>query len=214
MVSSTKERILDAAEGLFADSGLGATSLRDITREAGVNLAAVNYHFGSKEELLKGVLKRAFDPVNDARIVWLDDLEKKAGEDGPKLEEILQAFIGPPFDAWSQSGERGLRFLKLLGQIHTQTNQEFQKALLSQFEEVLERYTKALVRALPSLEPNEVRLRMLFVVGAMAQTLIFGSRSGLKFQDLDQMRESLIRFAAIGFSAESTDGRASEGGGS
>lgn len=213
MVLSTKDRILDAAERLFADSGLRMTSLRDITREAGVNLAAVNYHFGSKEELLKGVLKRAFDPVNDARIVWLDDLEKKAGEDGPKLEDVLQAFIGPPFDAWSQSGERGLRFLKLLGQIHNQANQELQALLLSQFDEVLERYTNALARALPLLESKEVRLRMLFVVGAMAQTLMFGSRPGQETHDLDQMRESLIRFAAVGFAADPMD-RVSEGGGS
>jgi AcrR family transcriptional regulator len=213
VVLSTKDRILDAAERLFADSGLRMTSLRDITREAGVNLAAVNYHFGSKEELLKGVLKRAFDPVNDARIVWLDDLEKKAGEDGPKLEDVLQAFIGPPFDAWSQSGERGLRFLKLLGQIHNQANQELQALLLSQFDEVLERYTNALARALPLLESKEVRLRMLFVVGAMAQTLMFGSRPGQETHDLDQMRESLIRFAAVGFSAGPMD-RVSEGGGS
>ena len=213
MVSSTKDRILDAAERLFADSGLRMTSLRDITREAGVNLAAVNYHFGSKEELLKGVLKRAFDPVNDARIVWLDDLEKKAGEDGPKLEDVLQAFIGPPFDAWSQSGERGLRFLKLLGQILNQAIQDLQALLLSQFDEVLERYTNALARALPLLESKEVRLRMLFVVGAMAQTLMFGSRPGQETHDLDQMRESLIRFAAVGCSAGPMD-RVSEGGGS
>ena len=214
MGSETKERILDAAERLFSEAGLRTTSLRDITSEAGVNLAAVNYHFGSKETLLTAVLERAFDPVNKRRIVLLDDLESQAGESGPAVEDILQAFIGPPFDAWSESGDRGLRFLKLLGQIHTEANKDVQAALLSQFEQVLERYTKALVRAVPALEPIEVNRRMLFVVGAMAQTMLSANRFPLELapHHLDQTRESLIRFLAAGFAAEPTNVRASGGG--
>ena len=216
MASETKERILDAAERLFSEAGLRTTSLRDITSEAGVNLAAVNYHFGSKETLLTAVLERAFDPVNKRRIAGLDELESQAGESEPSVKDILLAFVGPPFDAWSESGDRGLRFLKLLGQIHTEANEDVQAALLSQFKQVLERYTKALVRALPALEPIEVSRRMLFVVGAMAQTMLSANRfpQGQGTDDLDQTRESLIRFLAVGFSAEPTNVRASGGGGS
>lgn len=216
MASETKERILDAAERLFSEAGLRTTSLRDITSEAGVNLAAVNYHFGSKETLLTAVLERAFDPVNKRRIAGLDELESQAGESGPSVEDILLAFVGPPFDAWSESGDRGLRFLKLLGQIHTEANEDVQAVLLSQFKQVLERYTKALVRALPALKPVEVSRRMLFVVGAMAQTMLSANRfpQGLGTDDLDQTRESLIRFLAVGFSAEPPNVRASGGGGS
>ena len=212
MSSSTKERILDSAERLFSDSDLRRISLRDITKDAGVNLAAVNYHFGSKEALLKAVLERAFDPVNERRITWLDSLESQAGEKGPSVEDILQAFLGPPFDAWSQSGDRGLRFFRLLGQIQTQANPEIQATLLNQFAKVLERYTQALERALPRVDPTEVRRRMLFVNGAMAQTMRFGSNpEGLKTEELDQMRESLIRFSSVGFSAESISGLSSKG---
>ena len=214
--SETKERILDAAERLFSEAGLRTTSLRDITGEAGVNLAAVNYHFGSKETLLTAVLERAIAPVNKRRIAWLDKLESQAGESGPSVEDILLAFLGPPFDAWSESGDRGLRFLKLLGQIHTEANEDVKAVLLSQFEQVLERFTKALARALPALEPIEVSRRMLFVVGAMAQTMLSVHRFplGLAAHHLDQTRESLVRFLAVGFSAEPTNVRASGGGGS
>jgi len=216
MTPETKERILDAAERLFSEAGLRTTSLRDITSEARVNLAAVNYHFGSKEALLTAVLERAFNPVNKKRITGLDELESQAGESGPPVEDILLAFVGPPFDAWGESGDRGLRFLKLLGQIHTDANEDVQAVLLGQFKPVLERYTKALVRALPALEPLEVSRRMLFAVGALAQTMLSANRfpQGLAINDLDQTRESLVRFLAVGFSAEPPNVRAAGGGGS
>ena len=206
MASGTKERILNAAERLFADSGLGATSLRDITSEAAVNLAAVNYHFGSKEALLKAVLERRFRPINERRISWLDELENQAGENGPALEDILLAFLGPSFDAWTHYGDSGQKFLRLVGQIHTQPKEEIRTVFVSQFDQVLDRYTKALMRALPSLDPDEVRRRMFFVVGAMAQTMIWGeqfaSRTSQGAHNLRQIRESLVRFAAAGFAAE------------
>ena len=75
MATDTKDRILDAAERLFADKGYSATSLRDITQEAEVNLAAVNYHFGSKEALLTALLERRLDPVNRKRLELLDAAE-------------------------------------------------------------------------------------------------------------------------------------------
>ena len=87
----TKNRILDAAERLFADFGYKATSLRDITSEAGVNLASVNYHFGSKEALLAALLERNFAPVNRRRIELLDALE--ASTDGA-TDLSLTTFFG------------------------------------------------------------------------------------------------------------------------
>ena len=94
MASETKERILDVAERLFADRGFAATSTRDITGEASVNLAAVNYHFGSKEALLESVLERRFRPINENRIALLDELERAAGREGPDVEDILTALGG------------------------------------------------------------------------------------------------------------------------
>ena len=109
MAIETKERILDAAERLFADFGYKATSLRDITGEAGVNLASVNYHFGSKDALLTALLERRFEPVNRRRLELLDQLEESA--DGKvDVQEIVRAFLSPPFELhWGEGGRGGGR---------------------------------------------------------------------------------------------------------
>src|ERR1051325_11674087 len=89
-MTETKQKILDTAERLFAGQGYGATSLRQIIAEAGVNLAAVHYHFGSKEQLLDEVVVRRAGPVNDARIMMLDRLDAEGGS--PAIEKVLEAF--------------------------------------------------------------------------------------------------------------------------
>src|SRR5579883_3052628 len=86
----TKTKILDAAEKLFAQNGFDATSLRDITTEAEVNLAAVNYHFQSKDSLIDAVIARRIEPVNRKRL----ELLESAGEN-PSLEQLLIAFLSP-----------------------------------------------------------------------------------------------------------------------
>src|SRR5882724_9695348 len=87
--SATQGKILDAAEALFMEHGFEATSLRAITTAASVNLAAVNYHFGSKEELFQAVLTRRLDPMNQARVALLDRFEAEAGEVPVSCERIL-----------------------------------------------------------------------------------------------------------------------------
>src|SRR6187200_1196670 len=93
--SDTKSKILDVAEELFAQQGLDRVSVRDITVAAKVNVAAINYHFGSKEELIAAVFERRIAPVNALRIAALDAVEQSAGAKGPKVEAILGAFIRP-----------------------------------------------------------------------------------------------------------------------
>src|SRR5579871_5345079 len=92
---STKDRILDTAERLFARDGFEATSLRAITAEAGVNLAAVNYHFQSKEALVRAVIGRRMGPVNEKRLAMLDACETAAGDGPLPLEGVLEAFVRP-----------------------------------------------------------------------------------------------------------------------
>src|SRR5271155_3887739 len=86
----TKTRILDAAEKLFGQNGFDATSLRDITAEADVNLAAVNYHFQSKDSLIQAVIARRVEPVNQKRCEML-----AAAGPNPSIEQILLAFLSP-----------------------------------------------------------------------------------------------------------------------
>src|SRR5437762_2911252 len=91
--SDTRSRILDVAEELFGERGLDRVSIRDITRKAKVNLAAINYHFGSKEDLIAAVFERRVVPVNEARLASLDVVEKVVGKKSAKLEALLEAFI-------------------------------------------------------------------------------------------------------------------------
>src|SRR5512134_142774 len=104
--ADTKTRILDAAEELFMEHGFEATSLRSLTASAGVNLAAVNYHFGSKEELFQAVLTRRLDPMNLERIDLLTALEKAAAPRPVPCERILGAMLIPPLKL-ARDHERG-----------------------------------------------------------------------------------------------------------
>src|SRR4051812_43041858 len=93
--ADTKTRILDAAEQLFMEHGFEATSLRQLTAAASVNLAAVNYHFGTKEELFQAVLTRRLDPMNQERIELLDRVEREAGDKPPQVEKLIFAMLVP-----------------------------------------------------------------------------------------------------------------------
>src|SRR5437868_14601767 len=91
----TKQRILDSAERLFAAHGFEATSLRNIIADAKVNLAAIHYHYHSKEALLAAVIHRRLDPINRERLKLLDDCERDAHDGKPSLEAVLNAFFAP-----------------------------------------------------------------------------------------------------------------------
>src|SRR5581483_10479047 len=94
-MSETKQKILDAAERLIAEQGYDATSLRQIIGEAGVNLASIHYHFGSKEELLQAVVERRAAPVNAERLDLLARYEAEAGAKPVPIERIFHAFLAP-----------------------------------------------------------------------------------------------------------------------
>lgn len=100
----TKDKILDAAERAFSENGYTGVSLRSIIGEAGVNLAAVHYHFGSKEGLLKAVILRRVGPVNAERLAMLDACERAAGGGRLEVEKVLEAFLVPTFRMARKSG--------------------------------------------------------------------------------------------------------------
>src|ERR1039458_5979553 len=110
----TRQKILDAAERLFGEQGYGATSLRHIIAEAGVNLAAIHYHFGTKEELLDQLIMRKGGPVNAERLALLDALEAKAKGKAVPVEKLLEAFLGPPLMRVSKNPD----FARLMGRMY------------------------------------------------------------------------------------------------
>ncbi len=167
----TQERILANAEVLFMEHGYEATSLRMITTGAGVNLAAVNYHFGSKEELFQAVLTRRLDPLNADRIRRLSDLETKHGANPAPLSDILLAMFLPALQLGRDPTRGGQNFLRLLGRAYVDPAPFIRNLLSQQYSEMIERFKSAFAKALPHLSKEELTMRLHFVMGALAYTL-------------------------------------------
>jgi len=203
----TKDRILDTAERLFAEQGYAATSLRAITSDAEVNLAAVNYHFGSKDALLAALLHRRIDPVNAERLKMLTAHETENTDSRLDVQMILRAFLAPVFRRSRTWEESGTHFLQFMGRIHSVSDDRVRKMIFDLFEEVLIRFLSALGRALPDVSQEEVFWRLQFVVGAMAHTLLWrrplieSDQFPWPEPDLDTTIEKLVAFCTHGMSA-------------
>src|SRR5258706_6664868 len=113
----TRTRILDAAEELFMQHGFEATSMRVLTAKAGVNLAAVNYHFGSKHALIEAVFPRRLDPMNAARIAALAELE--SGRRPAEAEAIIRAVLTPRLGLLVASASCCRHFHRQIRRTHT-----------------------------------------------------------------------------------------------
>jgi len=169
--ADTKTRILDAAEELFMIHGFEATSLRQLTAAAGVNLAAVNYHFGSKEELFQMALTRRLDPLNQERIELLDRVERETGARAASCEKILAAMLIPALRLARDEKRGGKNFLRLLGRAYADPAPFIRHFLSAQYGDMIQRYKEAFARALPHLPRVELTFRLHFVMGALSYTL-------------------------------------------
>jgi AcrR family transcriptional regulator len=169
--ADTKTRILDAAEHLFMEHGFEATSLRQLTAAASVNLAAVNYHFGSKEELFQAVLTRRLDPMNQERIELLEKVERDAGGRPLSCEKILFAMLIPALRLARDERRGGKNFLRLLGRAYADPAPFIRHFLSAQYAQMIGRYKEAFLRALPHLSRQELTWRLHFVMGALSYTL-------------------------------------------
>jgi AcrR family transcriptional regulator len=192
------------AEKLFGEQGLDRVSIRDITTQAKVNLAAVNYHFGSKEDLIAAVFERRVVPVNQARLMALDLVERSAGKGVPELEAILQAFIRPALQSALKPAEGGAAFSNLFGRCLSEPSPEVEALLKKQFEPLAQRMNAALKKALPELSRSEIFWRMKFTYGALHHWLLTRDKfrpDWVKDIDVETQTQKLIAFAAAGFRA-------------
>lgn len=205
-MSNTREQILDAAEAMFADNGVEAVPLRRIIAEAGVNQAAIHYHFGSKEALVQAVFARRFDPLNRERIMRLDALEARAAEGTPKLEDLLYAVVAPAFHVSQGSNACG-RFSRLAGRLFTERRGYMRPIFNQLFGEVERRFDAAFRQALPHVPEAERAWRKHMAMGAMVYVLreqnwIRESTGGLcDTEDVEGMIQRLVEFMAAGLRA-------------
>ena len=168
----TKQRILDAAEHLFARDGYHATSLRGITTTADANLAAVNYHFGSKEALLEAVIVRRLDPLNEIRRGQLEALLQKAELAGelPSCREVLRAFVEPTLRL-RQQGSEAEDFIALIGRTLAEPRGIAMSIFLRHMQPLLQRIFQALALSLPALTEQDLFWRMHFTMGCLSHIM-------------------------------------------
>lgn len=196
-MTDTAERILDVAERLFAEQGLDGTSLRAITREAGVNLAAVHYHFGSKEGLLDALVARCAGEVGASRIAELERLSSRP--DPADVPSLLRAYLEPALRT-----ERLLLLARLVAHLRLERDGAFVNSWRRHFDEVDRLFEEQLGRALPQLEASEVAARFRLALACMHDGFdANASSSDLEAakQSPDAVLERLIDFAAAGLRA-------------
>ncbi len=171
IIKDTRERILDAAELMFMQHGYDGTSMRTVTGEAGVNLAAANYHFGSKEALMQAVLRRRLDVINRERLRLLDEAEAKAGGKALKPSVIIDCFFGTLLRVAADQKAGGETFLRLLGRTSTDPSNFIRTFMSSEYADVLERYKQAMFLSLPDVPKAEIVWRFHFMLGATSYAI-------------------------------------------
>jgi AcrR family transcriptional regulator len=169
--ADTAERILNTAEVLFAEHGFDATSMRMITSQAGVNLASVNYHFGSKEGLFQEVFRRRLTALNLQRLALLDRAEADAGGVPLKPSVVLEGFFGPALDMAADTHSGGRTFMRLLGRTYTEPAEFIRKFMAEEYAHVVSRYSDALFRSLPDVPRADIMWRFHFMMGAMSYAI-------------------------------------------
>ncbi len=199
---NTKERILHAAEDLFAQHGFAGTSLRQVTSQADVNIAAVNYHFGSKDNLVNEVFRRRMDVMSAQRLA---QLKQAQGAAPGQLEPILAAFVEPAL-AMAQDRNGGGAFVRVIARAYAEKNDGLRKFLSDHYGHVLREFGKAIAACVPELSKEELYWRLDFLAGALTYAMAdFGliKRPPDVSESVHRANAAreLIRFARAGFLA-------------
>ena len=200
----TKTKIIESAEELFAIDGFHHTTLRAITTRAGVNLAAVNYHFGSKEALLEAILDKHLLPLNKIRIDRMEAVAAQAKKSGnkPEVEEVLRCFTEPTLALLHSDSGTG-HFRMLVGRSLNDPDQTVRQLFLKRIRGVIEMLIDLLCTALPHQSREHVALKLQFSLGAMSHTLTFQHHGLLlghieKGKNIDEVIELLTQFIVKG----------------
>ncbi|MEC8230740.1 MAG: TetR/AcrR family transcriptional regulator [Pseudomonadota bacterium] len=203
MARHTKTDILDAAEFLFSQQGFTQTSMREITTKAEVNLASVNYHFGSKKNLIQAVFKRYFDHLMPKVEHSIDEIVLKEGVEG--IEALLYALIPPMLTLNTLSQHGTATFVKLLGRGYNETQGHLRRFIMNDYGTCIRSLVSAIRHCLPQLPEEELFWRMHFAMGsfvfsmASSQALTEIAESDFhKHVDIEEVMRHLVPFVAQG----------------
>jgi AcrR family transcriptional regulator len=203
--AATKAQVFGAAERLFALHGFQNVSVRDITAEAGVNLASVNYHFGSKDALLFEIFRRRTAELNRERARMLHEASDRHGGD-PPVREILEALFAPPL-RWSDPANDRRISIQFIIRARSEGTAEMREALQNDVSH-LERFANALIKARPDLPRETVYWRLHFCLGmvhnnrfAEFDRLHHLSGGVTREGDVKALLARMLDFAEAGFQA-------------
>ncbi len=201
--ADTKEQILNAAERLFASLGFAGTSLRAVIREADVNLAAIHYYFGSKEELFVAVVRRVAAPIVGRQLQRLAILEES--DNLPSVAEILEAFIAPPLEVVLERPPLGPIHAQFIGRCRAEPY-PVQKLAEPEFARSQQRFLYILTKVLPNQSPTELRWKLDLVVAMLVRILnqmeqleMLNEKSCV--EEIENIVERLVIFITVGISA-------------
>lgn len=202
----TRDRILAAAERLFAQHGFGGTTMRALTREAGANLAAVNYHFGSKDGLLEEVFRTYLEPINRERLQLLREAESASRGAPLPIRTLLELYLAPAVRSLAQ---RHSGLPSILSRLHHEPHPAVEQLILKVSLPVVTAYGAAVQRSLPQVDARRVLLRGHFMIGAMlfmlghGRVLIHGMLpEGAPPLEAEELLRELLDFCEAGFRAD------------
>ncbi|MCU4676496.1 TetR family transcriptional regulator [Catenovulum sp. 2E275] len=168
----TKTRILNAAEQLFAIYGFNNTSLRQITTEANVNLASVNYHFGSKKSLIQAVLARYLQVFMPTLITELDNLTaQQTNTNQLNLNDLLHTFVKPLLALNQISAQSARNFMVMIGRGYSETQGHLRRYISENYGETLNHIMQLFASTLPNISRTELFWRLHFSLGALVFTM-------------------------------------------
>jgi AcrR family transcriptional regulator len=200
---------LDVAEKLFAENGIQGTSIRKIINEAGVNVASVHYHFGSKKVLLKEIIVRRLLPINQEKLNRLEIIKTSATDSSLNIRDLIRAFVEPHFQLNEEERKKFKSMLKLIAQLEAELDKDYLD--LPQhtfFSDVFNKYLMAFKNALPHLSLAELSWRFKFMLGAMHAIMMNpptpGSSMENETEDMNIILNYIINFLEAGFLAPST----------
>ena len=203
-LNSTRDRLIEVSGELFAERGFDSVSLRVITESANVNLAAVNYHFGSKEELILAVVEDIVGPVNQKRLERLGEIDSTSSD---SLKAIIHAFIDPVFDVTSADAGADNKYYKLLSRCIASRDERVSSIIIKQFPEVLAKFVSSLIKVIPGLSSDSAHLKVMFMAGALAHSLfhyenfLLVSHGSFDPSSPNLLKSELVSFLSAGMSS-------------
>lgn len=203
--TDTRTKILTVAEKLYAEQGFEGMSTRALTSAAGVNVASVNYHFGSKKELVMAMFQERIVPMNAERLALLEKARAGSHPEVPSVEAILDALFKPVASRAQINGQPDLHFLRMVGRAISESEDFWHELFIRNFRELTMTFIEALMEAVPELPLEEIQWRFHFIIGSMLGALVKHGQFCRKTEGLpdaeniDVMFERLRDFLAAGF---------------